>query len=440
MKEMFPEYHYFPDFQQLWKSATFVFDTNVLLDVYRLSPETSSDLIKILMHLKRKNRMWIPYQFAREYYRNLPRIRREVGANYDRRMKELDKLTQVILNLLRVFDAQTDFELDEQIGNLEYTFRTIRTGLKAHRRKHRDRLESDDLERTVEKLFKGRIGSPCSDKRLAEIFEEGARRYALGRPPGFKDKHGDLIGWLQIVEFACEGKPKRPVILITRDSGGEDWFYRPRIDDKVYGPHPELVKEMRDQAGVELFIYQTGEFMALANENLSLDEPVPASSIEEAKILNPSRDLLGNVAIASQFSSDYLKQLSATMSSEIASDALKTLTASNFSTLGSDIVRQLTAPHYSEYASEALKQLTIPISSIVSPELLSQITAPLSETLVSDALKHLSTSYSSGVSLAEMAQNAKEAASALDASKSGQDEIHEEVNGDDVEDLNLNST
>ena len=294
MKEMFPEYHYFPDFQQLWKSATFVFDTNVLLDVYRLSPETSSDLIKILMHLKRKNRMWIPYQFAREYYRNLPRIRREVGANYDRRMKELDKLTQVILNLLRVFDAQTDFELDEQIGNLEYTFRTIRTGLKAHRRKHRDRLESDDLERTVEKLFKGRIGSPCSDKRLAEIFEEGARRYALGRPPGFKDKHGDLIGWLQIVEFACEGKPKRPVILITRDSGGEDWFYRPRIDDKVYGPHPELVKEMRDQAGVELFIYQTGEFMALANENLSLDEPVPASSIEEhtkSKLMKTSEEL-----------------------------------------------------------------------------------------------------------------------------------------------------
>jgi hypothetical protein len=47
-------------FDALWKDCTFSFDANVLLDVYRYSPETRDRLIDVLKHLN--DRIWIPYQ------------------------------------------------------------------------------------------------------------------------------------------------------------------------------------------------------------------------------------------------------------------------------------------------------------------------------------------------------------------------------------------
>lgn len=39
------------DFSKLWENATFVFDTNFLLDLYRVSRLTVEDFLKILEHL-----------------------------------------------------------------------------------------------------------------------------------------------------------------------------------------------------------------------------------------------------------------------------------------------------------------------------------------------------------------------------------------------------
>ena len=201
-------------------------------------------------------------------------------------MKELDKFTQVIVNVLREFDDQTDFKLSERIAEIEDKFKAIRKSLKEHRKKHKIRLNKVDLEGEINKLSVGRIGEPFDDQRLAEIFAEGEWRYKLRRPPGFKDegkpdsrKYGDLIGWLQIIKYADKEKPKRPVIFVTRDSSGDDWFYKPGLDGKTRGPRPELVKEMRDKAGVDFYIHQTGDFMALANKHLRLDELIPDTAI-----------------------------------------------------------------------------------------------------------------------------------------------------------------
>lgn len=51
MKDAFPEYYTKPKFDELWKSAVFIFDANVLLDLYRLSPRTSMELLGILENL-----------------------------------------------------------------------------------------------------------------------------------------------------------------------------------------------------------------------------------------------------------------------------------------------------------------------------------------------------------------------------------------------------
>jgi hypothetical protein len=56
------------DFTKLWNEAIFVFDTNVLLNIYRYSSVAQSDFFNILEKLQ--GRIWIPHQVALEYFEN----------------------------------------------------------------------------------------------------------------------------------------------------------------------------------------------------------------------------------------------------------------------------------------------------------------------------------------------------------------------------------
>ncbi len=62
MRELFPGY-YRPtqeQFQQMWQECIFVFDANVLLNIYRYTSETREELFDILESLK--ERTWLPHQ------------------------------------------------------------------------------------------------------------------------------------------------------------------------------------------------------------------------------------------------------------------------------------------------------------------------------------------------------------------------------------------
>ncbi len=56
------------DFKSLWKTAVFVFDANVLLNLYRYQSPTRDDLLKVLEKLG--DRIWIPYHVGLEFERN----------------------------------------------------------------------------------------------------------------------------------------------------------------------------------------------------------------------------------------------------------------------------------------------------------------------------------------------------------------------------------
>ena len=290
MRDSFPEFYYNPSIKELWKNAIFVPDANVLLDIYCYPPETSRALLKILEHLKDQDRLWIPHQFAQEYLKNLPYIRQNIREEFKRNKKALDTLSTGMLNLLTNFDEVTDFDLDKPIGEIKNIFQLIKKGLQEYRKKHEERLENDNLEDVVEKLLEGIIGRQFPSERLIEAYDDGARRFRLRQPPGFKDtgkdesrRYGDLIGWLQIINHMQGLEEKIPVIMITNDSSGNDWFYKPALDGKIRGPRPELVKEMRDKAEVDFYIHQTGEFIELADKYLTLGERIPETTIKVGK-------------------------------------------------------------------------------------------------------------------------------------------------------------
>src|SRR4051812_32263128 len=71
MRSMFPGY-YRPkaeEFAEKFKSCVFCFDTNVLLNLYRYTPESRDNLLKILRHEKIKDRIWLPHRVGFEYQR-----------------------------------------------------------------------------------------------------------------------------------------------------------------------------------------------------------------------------------------------------------------------------------------------------------------------------------------------------------------------------------
>jgi PIN like domain len=69
MRDLFPGFYNRTEeeLSKLWQEGNFVFDTNMLLNIYRYAPKTRDRYFEILDLLKRRNQLWIPYQAAYEY-------------------------------------------------------------------------------------------------------------------------------------------------------------------------------------------------------------------------------------------------------------------------------------------------------------------------------------------------------------------------------------
>ena len=103
MRDLFPGFYQRTEeeISKLWQEGIFVFDTNMLLNVYRYTEKTRERYFEVLQRLKMQNQLWIPYQVAYEYQ--------------DRRMDviqgQLDAYTEVA-NILQ----NTSQKLENSLG------------------------------------------------------------------------------------------------------------------------------------------------------------------------------------------------------------------------------------------------------------------------------------------------------------------------------------
>ena len=83
MRKKFPGYCRLTEseFLQLWGNCLFTFDANVLLNLYRYTPETKDSLINIMQ--KVSDRIWLPYQAALEYHRGRITVIQQQSKAYD---------------------------------------------------------------------------------------------------------------------------------------------------------------------------------------------------------------------------------------------------------------------------------------------------------------------------------------------------------------------
>lgn len=96
MKGLFPQYEAQRklDYRTVWKDAIFVFDSNVLLNLYRYQQGTRDELLSVLDELSDK--VWIPFHVALEFQRNRLKVIATQGKKFSEVRKSIDKIKTTI--------------------------------------------------------------------------------------------------------------------------------------------------------------------------------------------------------------------------------------------------------------------------------------------------------------------------------------------------------
>ncbi len=270
MKKTFSGY-YHPtetEFSDIWKNCLFVFDANVLLNLYRYSNQARESLLSLFSQLYK--RIWIPHQAGLEYHRNRPTVIKQQIDAYAQVKKILQHSCEKLSNELRVYLKHQYIDISSIIGSFKDMCDKFDQNLTKLHKNHPDFLSRDPILEKITSLFSGKIGSPYSNSKLNEIYKEGKSRYENKVPPGFLDvnkdgpaKYGDLIFWFQIIDQAKQ--IKKPIILVTDDRKGDWWL---RLEEKTIGPQPVLVQEIFDEAKNPFYMYSSDQFMHFATKYL----------------------------------------------------------------------------------------------------------------------------------------------------------------------------
>jgi hypothetical protein len=274
------------EYQKLWNDALISVDTNVLLSLYRLPKTAREEFLSVLSDLKA--RIWIPYHVALEFQRN----RLAVIANERRTTEaalqasgELIEHVKAKVGELQIDKHDLGFESQALIGDLEGANAKLVEAIQAVHAAQLEITANDPIRERIDELVGQNVGAPAKSKEeLEALIVGGEARYDARIPPGFADaekdknpanatfihdsltyqrKFGDLIVWRQLLAH-CKKAKLKTVLFVTSDKK-EDWWWREQ--GKTMGPHPELVREIKRESGVELFwMYSSAQFLEHAKK------------------------------------------------------------------------------------------------------------------------------------------------------------------------------
>ncbi|ACV64611.1 hypothetical protein Dtox_3918 [Desulfofarcimen acetoxidans DSM 771] len=256
-------------FKEIWNDGIFVFDTNILLNLYRYSSSTQKAFIEVLE--KYQDRMWIPHQVAVEYVSNRLEVIFQQENLYNT-IESIIDIPKIISQLKKYKDRHFSISIEKITSILEKTGEDISKELKESKSSDIKYSEDDIILKQIVDLFDGRIGTPYNKEKLEQLYNIAKLRYDQEIPPGYKerksgnDKYNDYILWQQTIDYARE--QKKPIIFVT-DDRKDDWWLN--LHGKTLGPRPELIQEMYNEAEVHCLIYRPEKF--LGYDGMSQDDP-----------------------------------------------------------------------------------------------------------------------------------------------------------------------
>lgn len=306
MKEIFPGYYKKneEDIRQIWEHGIIMFDTNVLLNLYRYSDSTQNTILDVIRKFSKQ--IYLPHQAALEYNRN----RYEVIAEQEKAYNEfLDKITQIQKDLQSTSKPPfLTVKVDKELNTI---FEKVGGEVKESMQKYSDFLKYDPIYTFVSELFSNRITEPFNEDELKEIYKEGEERFKYKVPPGFEDeknkegntKFGDLVLWKQIIKKAKE--LQKDVLLIT-DERKIDWWWKLK-DGRIMGPRQELVEEIKLSANVDFYMYSSERFLSYGQSFLK--EKINQQALQEIEAMKQAEveELLRTESLNQRFLGRELK-------------------------------------------------------------------------------------------------------------------------------------
>lgn len=301
MKQILPQYYQFSDkeFEQLFKECIFVFDTNVLLNIYRYPVSAKEDFLKILKRLSKEERVWLPFQVCLEFQENRLTVIAEQKRKFSEVKKIISDIKKDLTNKLHRLELRKRHSLinpDELTEKIEDAFNEYENHLGEIEKEQVDIYQKDFIRDEIDTIFKDKTGESFSQEELNEIYKEGALRYKQQRPPGFEDEKekkdkfyfhndltvrrefGDLIYWKEVIRYVDKNNIKK-LVLVT-DDDKDDWWQK--IGSKKIGPRKELISEITSQTELEMFhMYNSEKFMEFAKKFLRVR--IDKDTIEQIK-------------------------------------------------------------------------------------------------------------------------------------------------------------
>ncbi|MBB2744606.1 UNVERIFIED_ORG: hypothetical protein FHR35_004455 [Microbispora rosea subsp. rosea] len=304
LREAFPGY--FPPGKEaigtFLTSGLVVFDTNPLLDAYKLTGTARTEFLAALRALG--DRLWIPHQVGLEFLRNrasvidhgsgFPDRFRKAAGNLHKEVQQLKEhrglkdedvsgITQAIddavTDILNAHAALYDFGIGQGVA-----------------------IDDDPVFKEIEQIIAGKVGPSLPN--IVEATKIGKQRLKDKVPPGYSDVPekgeegalGDYFVWAQTL---TEAKRRGlPVLLVTNENKG-DWI---RTEGSYKrGPRAEMVEEMLREAGQPFYLMNVRSFLFHAGQHLAAkvsDSTIAQAESVQMQVASPTvsvlQELLGN--------------------------------------------------------------------------------------------------------------------------------------------------
>ncbi|MGJ8597572.1 PIN-like domain-containing protein [Sulfitobacter sp.] len=285
------------DVKKIWDEPIFAFDANILLHLYRYSPDTRSELIELIDKISQH--LWLPEQAAYEYLKNRPTVISEQIGNLEIARKEVcdskSKLTDQLKNKnTRSYPYYSEAAKDKYEDGTRALLDELDKSLLEISGLYND----DPTKEKIADWFEGRTGQSFTATEFDQHCEDGEVRYLEKTPPGYADaedkrkkdtlaekrsRYGDWLIWRQLMDHAKA--EKRDVIFVT-DDAKEDWWQKKgeKGDGEIITPRPELIEEFYRETGQHVLVYSFLKFLKHGRTHLNFE--VSTEAEDETKTFN----------------------------------------------------------------------------------------------------------------------------------------------------------
>ncbi|HCA5035313.1 TPA: hypothetical protein MW175_001439 [Acinetobacter baumannii] len=301
--------------EKIWKNekTKFVFDTNILLNIYYYNSDGKKIFFQLLKSLG--NRAWLPFHVALEYQRNRLKIINECYESNQKIIKRIESLSTKIDFDETSFDKiQENFKdffnknngLHDKFKEFKDSYKNI---LSESQTKFKDiskpildeikRINSDQISINSHDHVRDRLDNIFKEDRLGVCLfkdesdlntfnKDAEKRFSNQLPPGYADekekgedffmfqnykyfnKFGDLIVFKEIIKHAKDNELEN--IVFISEEKKEDWreCIQTSNQKKVLGIRHELKDELYRETKVKnIFIFNQEQFVSYTNKFLA---------------------------------------------------------------------------------------------------------------------------------------------------------------------------